>query len=323
MIKRLYYPGVMLLMLFFFIMKDASAFTCKTSDGKTIPPGGSAEPVEVRASIGPNLVDGKNEITSLSQITCKNDVSSWTDYLQLTSVILVPVVLYGFKGGVTLNGVDYDLTSSSMTIDKPVLSVTGLKTVTVPIDLYIKLNKNPSRDLVIKKDSLIARVNFYQTNNQPGCPQCGLYSWNLIADNDAYFSTTTCTINGAQQINVDFGRISQDSFTENASEAVIKKEQEITYWCEDATASQDILIRLVGGVSDFSSEAIRTTNSNIGVAMIYKGKVIKPNETFRSKIVNGVGRDTLEFVPVKSKKPSGNIATGPFSGSATLIFSMP
>lgn len=319
--KHLCYLSVMLLFLFLPIMKEASAFTCRTSDGGVIPPGGSQTPVTVKVSIGPNLKNGKNEISSLAQITCKNDVSRWTDYLDLNSVYIIPALINGLVGGVTLNGVDVDLTHPS--INTTVLSVTGLNTVEVPIDLYIKLNKKPSRDFLIKAGDLIAEVNFYQRNNQAGCPQCGPYRWNLVADNDAYFSTTTCNINDAKQINVDFGRISQDSFTESASNAVIKKEQEITYRCEDNTATQDIIIRLVGGTSGFSPEAIRTTNNNIGVLMMYNGKVVKPNETFRTHIRNGVGSDTLTFVPIKSKNPSANISTGPFSGSATLIFSAP
>ncbi|MEL5640082.1 fimbrial protein [Serratia ureilytica] len=321
MIKRLCYLSVMLLFLFLPIMKEASAFTCRTSDGGVIPPGGSQTPVSVRVSIGPNFKDGKNEISSLAQVTCKNDVSNWTDYLEITTAFIYPAFANGLVGGVTINGVDHDLNSPA--INKPVLSVTGLNTVKVPMDLYIKLNKKPSRDFRIKKGELIAEVNFYQTNSQAGCPQCGPYRWNLIADNDAYFSTTTCNINGAKQINVDFGRISQDSFTENPNDAIIKKEQDITYWCEDNTATQDILVRLVSGTSGFSSEAIRTTNSNIGVAMMHNGKVVRPNETFRTQIRNGVGSDILTFVPIKSRNPSANISTGPFSGSATLIFSVP
>ncbi|EPE3626020.1 fimbrial protein [Serratia nevei] len=321
MIKRLCYRGMILPFLFFFMMKDASAFTCTTSEGQKIPPGGSMEPVEVKVSIGPNLNDGKNEISSLTQVTCKNDYAPWTDYLEFSSAIIIPAVLYRLVGGVTLNGVDYDLTSP--TVNKRVLSVTGGKSATVPMELYLRMNKRPSKDFLIKKDEMVAMLTFTQTNDQAGCPQCGPYIWKLIANNDAYFSTTTCTINGAKQINVDFGRISQDNFTESVNNAVIKKDQELTYWCEDATATQDILIRFVGGVSGFSSEAIRTTNNDIGVAMLYKGKVVKPNETFRTQIRNGVGRDTLSFVPIKSKKLAGDISTGPFSGSATLIFSVP
>ncbi|HAT3695032.1 TPA: P pilus assembly protein, pilin FimA, partial [Serratia marcescens] len=78
-----------------------------------------------------------------------------------------------------------------------------------------------------------------------------------------------------------------------------------------------------GNASGFSSEAIKTSNENIGIAMVYKGKVVKPNEMFNSKIVNGIGSDTLIFVPIKKSIPFNEIKTGAFSGSATLVFSVP
>ncbi|HHK8076276.1 TPA: fimbrial protein, partial [Serratia marcescens] len=105
--------------------------------------------------------------------------------------------------------------------------------------------------------------------------------------------------------------------------AVIKQNQNLDYYCEGSNASQDIAVRLVGNTSGFSSEAIQTSNANIGIAMLYKGKLIKPNEIFNSKIVNGMGSDTLTFVPIKNNVPFNEINTGPFSGSATLVFSVP
>ncbi|MBB1225652.1 P pilus assembly protein, pilin FimA, partial [Klebsiella pneumoniae] len=47
------------------------------------------------------------------------------------------------------------------------------------------------------------------------------------------------------------------------------------------------------------------------------------NNKFRTRIVNGLGNDTVTFVPVKNNVPYTSIATGPMSGSATLIFSAP
>ncbi|MBH2879013.1 fimbrial protein [Serratia marcescens] len=304
-------------------MGEAKAFTCRTSDGGLIPPGGSLAPVSVRVHIGPNLVEGKNVISNVSQVTCKNDVSNWIDYLTLNGV--VPAIyqegLWSGNFGVTVNGVDYDLNSPALNVK--VLEITRLETVSVPMQFYIRLKKNPGRDIRVKKGDQVALFYFNQANNQSGCPSCGPYNWSLIADNDAYFTTTTCTINSAKQMNVEFGPISQDNFTQNVSNAIIKNDQNVNYHCEDTTATQDILVRLVGNASGFSSDAIKTTNANIGVAMMYQGKVIKPNETFKSRITNGIGSDTLTFVPIKNNVSSDKITTGPFSGSATLVFSAP
>ncbi|AHY09703.1 fimbrial protein [Serratia plymuthica] len=315
---KTYYFLVLLGLSLTLLMGEANAFTCRTSDGGVIPAGGSDVPIPVRVSIGPNLVEGKNEISNVSQVTCKNDISSWTDYLKLNSILFKNT---NHQYGVTINGIDYDLTSPIVGVQ--VLSVTGLKTVPLPMQIYIRLKKNPTQDYKVKKGDMIALLSFYQTNDQSGCPKCGSYRWHLIADNDAYFTTTACTINGAKQMNVEFGQISQDNFSQSVSNSIIKKEQDVTYHCADSPVTQDILVRFVGDVSGFSSDAIRTSNADIGIAMVYKGNVVKPSETFKSKITNGMGGDTLTFVPIKSNTPSDKIATGPFSGSGTLIFSAP
>lgn len=321
MFGRLHYSIVLLFFLFFGGMKEAAAFTCRTSDGRVIPAGGSSTPVPVWVNIGPNLKDGKNEISSLGQVTCQNDIYNWIDYLDLVAVYSSLITLNNLNVGVTLGGVDYDLTKPEVGVR--VLEVTRNRTVTVPLDIYIRLDKKPGRDILVKKGEKLASLMFSQRNNQAGCPYCGPYNWDLYANNDAYFTRTSCTINDAKQINIDFGRISQDNFTESTSNAIFKKEESIRYWCEDDSATQDILVRLVANPSGFSTSAIRTTNSDIGIVMLYKGVAVKPNETFRSKIINGIGNDTLTFVPIKSTRAPGYISTGPFSGSATLVFSAP
>ncbi|HAT4517058.1 TPA: fimbrial protein [Serratia marcescens] len=321
--RKIHFPSVFLGVFLFLLAGETQAFTCKTADGSIIPPGGSGDPVPVRVKIGPNLSDGKNEIGNIGQVSCKSDIANWIDYLYAASVMLTSPSLEFGRVGITINGVDYDLSSPSLDSIK-VLEVTGLKTVSVPVQLYLKINrKGPSRDIKISKGETFAIINFYQKNDQKGCPNCGFYRWSLIADNDAYFTTTTCTINNGKPIDVDFGRIGQDNFTENVSNAVFKKEQSISYHCPDSNATQDILVRLVSDVSGFSPTAIKTSNADVGVVMMYNGNIVKPFETFKSRIQNGMGSDTLTFVPIKSGVSADKIATGPFSGSATLIFSSP
>ena len=323
MSKVFLFLGTIPILLAVFIAGEAKAFTCTTSDGKVIPPGGSSTPVPVKVKIGPNLIEGKNEISTLTQITCKNDFAGWRDILKINAAVFYRIEFL-FNGGMTIKGTDYDIIpGGSLGSPIEVINVGNLASAMVPIQLFIKIGKKPERDVLIKKDERIGAVYFEQRNDQPGCPKCGMYIWELIADNDAYFAMTSCTINGSRQINVDFGNISQDKFTTNASQAVIKKDQSIYYYCDDRNVSQDIQVRLVASTSNFSSEAIKTTNDNLGVVMMYKGNVIKPNQAFTSRVTNGVGNDTLTFVPVKKNVSSDKIVTGVFSGSATLIFSAP
>lgn len=304
------------------LVGKAQAFTCRTSDGGYIPQGGSATPVDVRVRIGPQLSYGKNEIVNVSQVTCKNDVSNWTDYLKTDSPALTMnnAIFGGIGSGTTINGADYN---SPVQAGISVMTLTNLNQQTVKIQVYIVLSRFPTPDIKINKGDVIGQINFRQTNDRPGCPNCGPYRWRLIADNDAYFVTTSCTINNGRQINVDFNQIRQDFLTQNVADAQIKQEKALSYQCDDISATQDVLIRLVSDAAGFSPDYIKTSNANVGVAMVYNNAVVKPNNAFRTRIVNGMGSDTLTFVPVKNNVPYTSIATGPLSGSATLIFSAP
>lgn len=125
---------------FFLLVGNANAFTCRTSDGGIIPPGGSNTPVDVRVRIGPQLSYGKNEIVNVSQVTCKNDVASWWDYLKTDAPALtMNTGIFGAIGsGMTINGADYNSPVSS---NISVLNLTGLQTSSVAIRVFIVLNR--------------------------------------------------------------------------------------------------------------------------------------------------------------------------------------
>lgn len=318
--KKIFYS--LLACCAFLLANNAHAFTCRTSDGGVISPGGSTTPVNVRVRIGPDLQLGKNEIVNVSQVTCTNDVASWTDYLKTdASALSLNTALFGGIGfGATINGTDY---TAPVPGGISIMTLTNKASQTVVLRVYIVLNKAPTRDIKISQGDIIGQINFVQTNDRAGCPQCGPYRWQLIADNDAYFVTTSCTINNNQQINVDFNQIRQDYLTQTIADAQIKQDKALTYQCEDLTATQDVQIRLVSDAAPFSSNYIKTTNANVGVALVYNNQVISPNNTFSTRVTNGVGNDTVTFVPVKNNVAYSDIATGPFTGSATLIFSAP
>jgi type 1 fimbria pilin len=301
------------------------AYTCTTSDGHSIGPGGSQTPVEVRVRIGPVLKEGKNEIINVSQINCRNDYGNIIDYLDLDAngATLTTSLFKNVAAGITVNGSDYLL--NSLPKISNLQTLTRLQSQSIPLSLYIMVVPYPTPDITIKRGDKIGQINFSQRNNMPDCPQrCGPYRWSLIADNDAYFVTTSCTINNGQQINVDFGPIRQDLLSNSPTSTNFKQDKNLTYNCDDTTKSMDMAVRLVSDPSAFSTDLIRTTNSDVGIAMLYKGNVVTPNQTFSSKIINGVGNDTISFVPVKNGAVSyQNIATGDLTGSATLIFSAP
>lgn len=299
------------------------AYTC-TSVGGVIGPGGSQTPVDVNVRIGPILTSGKNEIINVDQVTCRSDVFSITDYLflQQNGVTLNQTIFRNVQAGVSIDNQDYALPGVPRVA---VQTLTHLQSGLIPIRLYINVVPYPTPDITIKRGDVIGQINFDQRNDRPDCDiKCGPYKWRLIAANDAYFVTTSCTINNGQQINVDFGQIRQDLLSDSPTSTAFKQDKSLTYNCDDTTKSMDMAVRLVSDASAFSTDLIKTTNNDVGVAMIYKGNVVKPNHTFSSKIINGVGNDNLSFVPVKNGTVKyQNIATGDLTGSATLIFSAP
>ncbi|WP_233527848.1 fimbrial protein [Serratia sp. PAMC26656] len=296
MIKLIYNPHMLLSLFLFLFIGDAKAFTCRTSDGGIIPPGGSTTPVDVRVNIGPLLNEGVNEIVNVGQISCSSE-ATWMDvlYTDYGAISLNPIGK-NTEYGMYINGVRY-MAPVPRLIN--VLTVSDHEKKALDIRVFIKLKSSPAADIIIRKGDIIGYMNFIQNNSLSGCPQCGPYRWRLIANNDAYFATTSCTINGAKQVNVEFGLMSTDKFTQSVSNAQVKKEQSIIYQCDDTKATQDILVRLIGDTSSFSLDLIRSSNENLGVAMMYNNEVVRPGKTFRTRIVNGVGNDTVTFIPVK------------------------
>lgn len=310
------------LALLIFFQSSAQAFTCRTSDGSVIPPRGSEIPVEVRVKIGPDLIDGKNEIINVSQVTCTNEVRNWHDYLKTdTDAMLVNTSIFkNNKAGLQINDMYHD---DPVPSGLQILDITNSQTASLSMKMFIELKKQPSADIQIRKGDLIAQINLIQSNDQTGCPNCGLYKWNLVADNDAHFVTTTCTINNNEQKNVEFGQVRQDLLTTDAASSMYKKEEALHYSCDDKTVSEKILVRLISDAAPFSSQLIKTSNPSVGVALVYKGKVIAPEEAIETSVTSGEGQDDIQFALVKDDKTYSSIPTGSLNGSATLIFSAP
>lgn len=190
--------------------------------------------------------------------------------------------------------------------------------------LSFSLLDNLAPGFSIRQGTRIATLRLREENIY-GCRDgCGTFAWNLIADNDAYFVTTGCNINARQPINVTFNNVRQDRLTTSAASARIVQEKQLTYQCGGSdSGAQDIDIRLISDAAPFSTELIKTSNANVGIALMYNGKQIAPNASFRTRIVNGRGSDTVSFNMVKNNVAYADIATGPLSGSATLILSPP
>ncbi|MFG1173817.1 fimbrial protein [Erwiniaceae bacterium CAU 1747] len=201
--------------------------------------------------------------------------------------------------------------------------MTKLQSTKVDINLLLILRNTPSKSILIKRGDVIGEFDFRQTNDQPGCPQCGPYRWRLRENNDVIIETTSCTINNAQAINVQFNQLRQDLLTTSEKSSLYKIDKELNFNCTEENVSQDIKITLIGDSSPFSSDYLKTTNKDVGIALIYQGQTIKPGNSFNARLSASNGTANITFSPVKANIAGSGISTGELSGSATLIISTP
>ena len=128
--------------------------------------------------------------------------------------------------------------------------------------------------------------------------------------------TAICTINNGNTISVPFGDIVYDQLKTSGPSSTIKKDIPLTYSCS-SSLTQNIDITLSATPSSFNSKAIKSSINNVGVVMMYDGKEVSPNASFSTKIVNGVGNDTITFSPIIAE--GAPEVQGEFTASATLI----
>ncbi|MCP2231014.1 MULTISPECIES: fimbrial protein [Erwinia] len=126
-----------------------------------------------------------------------------------------------------------------------------------------------------------------------------------------------CRINNGTLINVPFGNVDSSLLTSSASTSPYHVERALSYKC-NTSLSQDIKVVLAAAPAGFS-DAVKTSNKDIGVVMLYKNQPVPPNGSYTTTLVNGTGSDAVSFNVVKRGGTSP--ATGPFTGSGTLIVS--
>lgn len=128
--------------IFLIASGNALAFTCESVDG-VIPPGGSNVPIDVMVNLESSLSSGLNQIYSLTQISCRNDVESWRDILKTDKMsnMLNQTLFPDFTAKVVINGVLWNL---PLLQEIEVMSLTKLKSKAVNIQLLMELKPNPT-----------------------------------------------------------------------------------------------------------------------------------------------------------------------------------
>ncbi|ANS44714.1 fimbrial protein [Serratia inhibens] len=125
-----------------------------------------------------------------------------------------------------------------------------------------------------------------------------------------------CTINKGKTIEVDFGTLQTNRVPGTSSDSTYEKTVSLDFSC-NTSVTQDIQVKVVADTASFSFDYIRSDNNELGIALKHNDKVIKPHESFLSRIEGGGGNTTIRVSPVKN---SGSVLKGgKFNASATLV----
>lgn len=129
-----------------------------------------------------------------------------------------------------------------------------------------------------------------------------------------------CTINNGEIINVNFGDIDNTRIANSPSDTSYTKNIPIRMACS-APMTQDVYVQVIATASPLSPLLITTSLANdIGISIKHNGNIVKPNGVIRTSLINGVGQDELQAIPV-NPEPLKAI-TGEFTASAVLVMTL-
>ena len=188
---------------------------------------------------------------------------------------------------------------------------------------YLNITTTPGKYIEIKSGSLIATINLAMRLSNPVTGTQNFTTFvNVYAKNSLNLSPSTCTINNNDPIDVDFGSVDPVAIGgEIPAGTPYRQSVALNYSCPDAGIFTPIDIKLVGTASSFNSSALATSNPNLATAMIRLSSLVPPGGSFRTSINNSSGGDTVLFSLFR--KTGSLPGAGPFTGSATLVMSVP
>ena len=323
------------------------AFICWMNDtGATIPKNG----VEIIDLIINNDIveyppDTINEYADMGDyISCKNEIpESYTDLLYVTGYTVLqrsPNIQFGLQ----VRNVNYFDPLSSMV---EVLRLPRWEPAEKPLDLALvmKVIDTPNDGVIIRKGDELIRMEMYRHGiYHPGEPNeipidnPWNYTWIIRAANDIVINSSTCTINNGDVLTIDLGGIYTSKIPTASGTMQSSRELPISFECSKSKVTMDVNIVYAGETTTFSPNAIIAREGithgtgniipQLGIELYHKAssKLMMPNNVttggFTTKLINGVGNDTIIIAPIKSSAQD-IIYTGPFTSVATLIMSLP
>ena len=317
MMYRKYLAG-----LFLWVLAQTSSAGQCYFDGawRNTTSGGLATVVTVNAAVMPGsglvMLDG---YTLYCRYTPTPSLpSSNRDYWHTDINPLTPGPNFGlYRVGLRINNVFYDTPTSGLFITSMVNG--DLNGRDLATHMFVRTVGVPGKYIDIRVGDVLGTLNLVQTNNYDG--SLTRLKIEFRSGNDLFFEPSTCTINNNNLIEVDFVDVDPGVIGESPSGSSVQKTISLNYACPDPNIDSAITITLLGSGALFNSNVLATSKSDLGVALLKDGAVVRPGGAFVSSITNSVGADNVTFALVRS--PGVLPDAGPFSGSATLVMGVP
>ncbi len=269
---------------------SAWSFTCVTSSGDTVNPGGGTGTATV--TLTPSIGVNSNLVVDLSAvIQCRDDYpDTYTDYVSLQSGSAFNGLLSSFTGTVNYNGTSYPFPTTSET---PIVTYNSLTYKPWPLKLYLTPISTAS-GVVITAGSKIATLVLHQTNNHN---ESNIYNWTIIAANDVVIPTGGCDVS-SRDVTVSLPNYP-------GTQGV-----PLTVYCSSTKA---LSYYLTGTTSDTASTIFTNTSSSspaqgVGVQLSNGSGVLATNQTVS---LGNVGTSPVSLgLTASYARTSGQVVAG-------------
>lgn len=131
----------------------------------------------------------------------------------------------------------------------------------------------------------------------------------------------TCYLNSGQSLDVNMGMLERADISTSVTpgdKGNVKKT--FTVLCtRDAGVTAKIQFNFTA-ISVNGSQVVSTSTQNLGIALIYNGKVMSPSDSVSEDFSKGYTNVELEFEAVRdTNTPLSNISTGEFTANAVMV----
>lgn len=312
-----YLTGLMLLML----AHIASAIECRVNGGSWV--NAQTRAFNVYVDVKPNTALNKILLDGYA-LDCKHGMmAAFNPYLTISPTANIGVELvppFGhLQGGLRVGSTFYPIpvwagTYLAVQRNESFVSVSGRP--------YLDITRASGSYIEIKSGVHIATVNMAVRYSDIFGARDFILTVFVYARNSLNLNPSTCTINNNNPITVDFGSVDPAAIGGDIPAGTPYREVVgLGYSCPDPGIDTPMDIKLVGTASSFNSSALATSNPDLATAMIRVSSLVAPGGSFRTSITNSSGGDTVLFTLFR--KTGSFPDAGPFTGSATLVMSVP